>query len=202
VWTQYRPVYERLEGEFCDLTFFISLDDDHLNVYSLKLAELLLQIGQECENAGKTLAAQLQLSPATGTIDRLNFPSLGDLLCPPLSLNSKSVDVVWQYQSLSAFSKSLTPFSTWSSTGSTNPLWYQAYNGLKHDRNTNFIDASFGNVLGGWPVCLFLIYGFEKTILRKILNGLSQLESGLRRTPNCLIQVLFYNWEPAERINA
>lgn len=145
MWTQYWPVYERLESEFCDLTFFISLEDRQLDVFSMKLAELLLRIGQECENSGKTLATQLGLYPASGTVERLTFPPLGDLLCSAVPLNTKTVEVIWVYQSLTV--KSLTPFKTWSATGSINPTWYQAYNGLKHDRNTKFQEAKLGNVL-------------------------------------------------------
>lgn len=147
MWTQYWPIYEQLENELREITFFISLEDVHLNVFSARFAELLLRIGQECENIGKTLATQLALSPSSGTIQRLNFPSLGNLLCTNVALNAKVVEVIWVYQSLSTSKKLLTPFSTWSSSGSVNPVWYDTYNGFKHDRNTHFSRANYGNVI-------------------------------------------------------
>lgn len=145
MWTKYWPVYDRLESEVRELTLFISLEDVHLDVFSMKLAELVLRIGQECENAGKTLATKRRLSPPSGTIQRLSFPSLGNLLCSAIDLSTKVVEVIWAYQSLTT--KLLTPFASWSPAASNSPVWYQAYNGLKHDRNTHFDKGSYRNVL-------------------------------------------------------
>ncbi len=147
MWKQYWPVYERLEREFRDLTFSISLDDANLEVFSMYLAELVLRIGQECENVGKSLAKKLGLSPPSGAIEGLNFPALGKLLCSTVPLNTKTVEVHWVYQSLT--NKLLSPFGSWSSGVSTNPDWYDAYNKLKHDRNANFRKATYRNVLEG-----------------------------------------------------
>jgi len=147
VWKQYWPVYERLEREFRKLTFSISLDDANLEVFSMYLAELVLRIGQECENVGKSLAKELGLSPPSGLIEDLNFPRLGTLLCTTVPLKTKTVEVRWIYQSLT--NKLLSPFDSWSTGTSTNPAWYVAYNGLKHDRNANFRQATYRNVLEG-----------------------------------------------------
>ncbi len=147
MWTQYWPVYERLEKEFRELTFSISLDDANLNVFSIYLAELVLRIGQECENVGKSLAKELGISPLSGRIEKLDFPKLGTLLCSTVPLHTKTVEVRWIYQSLT--NKLLSPFSSWSSGTSTNPAWYVAYNGLKHDRAANFRLATYRNVLEG-----------------------------------------------------
>ena len=162
MWKQYWPVYERLEREFRELTFSISLDDANLEVFSMYLAELVLRIGQECENASKSLAKELGLSPTSRAIEKLNFPELGKLLCASVPLNTKTVEVRWIYQSLA--NKLLSPFSSWSSgTTSTNPAWYDAYNGLKHDRNANFRKATYRNALEGLAGLFILNLWLRKT---------------------------------------
>ena len=110
------------------------------------LAELVLRIGQECENVGKSLAKELGLSPPSGLIEDLNFPRLGTLLCTTVPLKTKTVEVRWIYQSLT--NKLLSPFDSWSTGTSTNPAWYVACNGLNHDRNANYmIRVGFNLVL-------------------------------------------------------
>src|ERR1022692_1611231 len=99
MWTQYWPVYERLEKELCDFTFFVALVDDQLPAYSLKLAELILRVCSECENAAKTLAGQLGLpAPVGKTLQDLKFPGIGNVLCQGAALNTVAVDIVWPYQ--------------------------------------------------------------------------------------------------------
>lgn len=39
------------------------------------------------------------------------------------------------------------PFQAWNLSSSTNPSWYKAYNGMKHDRNANIKQANYRNVL-------------------------------------------------------
>ncbi len=148
MWKKYWPIYERFEKEVCELTFFVSLCDSHLSVYSLKTAELLLRLGAECENAAKALATDRNFNTSGEQIQDLNFPHLGDLLCRHVSFQNKSVKIIWYYQSLTH--EIITPFDTWVSTGkSTNPKWYFAYNGVKHNRDTNFSQASFESILNG-----------------------------------------------------
>lgn len=147
MWKQYWPVYERLEREFRELTFSISLDDVNLDAFSMYLAELVLRIGQECENVGKSLAKKLDLSPPSGAVENLKFQKLGTLLCTTIPLNTKTVEVHWIYQSLT--NNLLSPFSSWSTGVSANPVWYVAYNKLKHDRDANFRKATYRNVLEG-----------------------------------------------------
>jgi hypothetical protein len=155
MWTRYWPIYERLEKEVCDFTFFVALNDAQLQVYSLNLAELILRICAECENVGKTLATELRLPPpAATTIERLNFPDIGNLLSNSIPFNTVAVEIVWIYQDLSNIS--LNPLSTWSPGSSKNPVWYDAYNGLKHNRNANIADANYVNTINALAALFIL----------------------------------------------
>ena len=58
MWTQYWPIYERLEKEICDFTFQVALSDNQLTVHSIKLAEYVLRICSECENCAAELAPE------------------------------------------------------------------------------------------------------------------------------------------------
>lgn len=109
MWTQYWPVYERLEKEFCDLTFSIALNDSHCAVYSMRMAELLLRICSELENAAKKLLSAR--SSELKNVENMNFPSLGDHLCKIIKFQEKEVKIIWPYQSLTK--TEITPFIRW-----------------------------------------------------------------------------------------
>jgi hypothetical protein len=157
-WKGYWPILERLEHEVCELTFAVAFSDDHLGVYSARLAELLLRTCAECENIGKSLCVGRNLGPTGLKVQDFNFPAVGNAICSRIAIHTKQLVIVWPYQSFTA--TSITPFDTWRPTGSTNPIWFNAYNGIKHDRIANATKANVGNVihaLGGlfllnlWP---------------------------------------------------
>ncbi len=155
MWQNYWPIYERSEKEIVELTFSIFLCNAHLSVYSIKMADLLIRIGSECENIAKSVAKTRDFQSSNGKqIEDLNFPGLGDLLCSHISFNTKEVDIIWYYNDLSC--KSIVPFSTWNTTGSLNPKWFKAYNEVKHDRDVTFHQANFENILNGLAALFIL----------------------------------------------
>ena len=145
----YWPIFQRLEDEVCELTFAVAFSDDHRTVYSARLAELLLRTCAECENIGKSLCIVRTLPPGA-KVEGFNFPDVGNTICSQLAIQTKELCMIWPYQSFTA--ASITPFSTWLPSGSTNPAWFKAYNELKHDRIANAKSANVWNVvnaLGG-----------------------------------------------------
>ena len=149
-WTVYWPIFQRLEDEVCELTFFVAFSDDHRTVYSARLAELLLRTCAECENIGKSLCIVRGLAPSGTKIEDFTFPTVGDTICSQLAIQTKELSIIWAYQSFTA--RSITPFSAWLPSGSINPDWFKAYNKVKHDRLANAKNANVWNVvnaLGG-----------------------------------------------------
>lgn len=142
MWTQYWPIYERLEKEICDFTFQVALSDNQLTVHSIKLAEYVLRICSECENCGKALITQLD--PQVNA-SRYSFPRIGNTLIRKAAFNTVKVEIIWPYQTLS--NKQVQPFTVWSRRGKTNPPWFTAYNNLKHDRNVNMQDGNYTNAI-------------------------------------------------------
>ena len=143
-WKSYWPIFERLEGELCELTFAVAFADSHLGVYSARLADLLLRSCAECENVGKSVCVDKTLASATN-VQQFNFPDIGNVICSHIPIYTKELTIIWPYQSLTY--TSIRPFDTWQPIGSMNPDWFNAYNGVKHDRIGNAQKANIKNVI-------------------------------------------------------
>jgi hypothetical protein len=115
--------------------------DNQLKVISMRFADLILRIGAESENGAKVLLIQSKIALKK----KSNFPEVAKALCTKFNFQKARVDIIWPYQELSQ--PFLTPFSSWSSSASNNPKWYNAYHDIKHDRHNNFSCASYGNTL-------------------------------------------------------
>lgn len=153
-WKVYRPILQRLEEEVCELSFFIAFSDDHKEVYSARLSDLLLRTCSECENVGKSLCVVSGLVPSGAKVASWMFSEVGNALCSKFAFQKKQLAIIWPYQTYTT--ASVIPFDTWLPSGSTNPSWFGAYNKLKHDRVAHTMGANVWNAvsaLGG----LFLL---------------------------------------------
>lgn len=149
-WKAYWPIFHRLEDEVCDLTFAVAFSDDHREVYSARLSELLLRICAECENIAKSICIVREFTPSGAKVEDFNFPALGNAICSQIAIHTKEVAIVWPYQSFT--STRIKPFDTWKLAGSSNPAWFDAYNKAKHDRVASAKKSNVWNVvnaLGG-----------------------------------------------------
>jgi len=142
-WKKYWSIYKRIEKEVSDITFDIYLCDEHMDVYSIHMAELLLRIGAECENIIKSLAQANNI-----IIRNKNMQSIIDELCTTFEFQTKEVQIIWNYSFVS--NKIIKPFDTWNNQNSRNPNWYKAYNDIKHNRNdVNIKSATYKNIIFG-----------------------------------------------------
>jgi len=147
-------VYKSLEEDFINYLRFVPLADEHDNVWSLHLGDLLIRIGSILDSFFRRAIFSTVLNTATNistyrTLNdlRINMGTYREVFDPFYGLSSKKI-----YE-LRTF-KSLTPFSNWSSNRS--PDWWEAYNHVKHDRFKNKKEATLKstlNALGG----LFLL---------------------------------------------
>lgn len=178
-WKKFLPVYQRIESEFCELTYDVELADAHLDVYSIRFADLILRIGAESENVAKAILATnptgFGLDP--DKIPHLNFPRVGDALSVQMGtfrVHAKTISLIWPYHSLSQGKQTVRPFDTWrencGGTGncgrgkpckakepcSENPAWYASYNSVKHDRVKSMHNATLGAVYHGLAGLLIL----------------------------------------------
>ena len=145
VWKSYWPIFERLEDELCELTFAVAFADSHLSVYSARLSDILLRSCAECENVAKSLCNDKQLVAGGVDVQEFNFSAVGNAICARIPIYTKGLTVIWPYQSLTT--TTVRPFDTWQSNASKNPDWFNAYNGVKHDRIGNAQKANVKNVI-------------------------------------------------------
>jgi hypothetical protein len=149
-WKAYWPIFEQLEEELCELSFSIAFSDTHLCVYSARLADLLLRSCEECENVGKALCNEKDLVASGTDVAHFNFPQIGMAICSHICIHGKELVIIWPYQTLTR--TTIKPFDSWRRRNNPNPAWFDAYNGVKHDRITRATDAKLDhviNALGG-----------------------------------------------------
>jgi hypothetical protein len=57
--------------------------------------------------------------------------STEDAITSRIAINTRELAIIWPYQTFTA--TIIVPFDTWQPTGSKNPPWFDAYNGIKHE---------------------------------------------------------------------
>jgi hypothetical protein len=139
---------QRLEREFLDICEYVQLADEHLDVYSYKLMNLLVAIGVEFDSVGnalltKWLATQhiqdQNLSERlTGRQTHGDFFNMGDYRetfeQPPFLASTRSVSV-------NPLSLVLQPFHPPPRSGQS-LAWWAAFTSLKNYRIANFIRSA------------------------------------------------------------
>jgi hypothetical protein len=56
------PIYQKLESELADLSFYIAFTKSNLPTYSIKIADLLLRTVSECENIMSVICKKEKVS--------------------------------------------------------------------------------------------------------------------------------------------
>lgn len=134
----YFPVYRSIESEVIELSKGIYFSDEQLNVYSIKISELLSRCLTEIESLYKDLYRDLKKS------DPEKIGDAWRLLDKEWGLSAKQIAVTSDsFFFDKAFQPYLSPFDY--SNGSIDDF-YSAYNAIKHDRAKNLPKANL-NVL-------------------------------------------------------
>jgi hypothetical protein len=106
----------------------IEPDIGNLQVYGLKIREVLLLACMEVESGWVAVLKENQYSSSRNTTTQDYFK-----LCKPMLLDAYEIQLQ-QYPNYPAF----TPFNNWNPARPTaSLLWYDAYNKTKHDREAN-----------------------------------------------------------------
>lgn len=130
----YWPVYKNLEAEFLKIMYYVHIDDEQLDVYSSKIADLILRAAIEIESICK------ELYVANGGISKKNIKFdhhiLDEMLIPNWVLDKKVV-IITAYNCFRT-QRELYPFVKGESRTSASSCqtfsWNNAYQNLKHDR--------------------------------------------------------------------
>ena len=151
------PIYKQLEKELSELSYYISFDKKQLNVYSIKISDLLLRTVSEIENIAKELCKKenIKFYDKKRHIRKfVNFNEYVDKLEEKYLLSKKLVDFNLDNanENIEIKGKSSKVFS-----------WYFAYNKIKHDRVKYFKQANLNNLIHALAALFLLnIYYLDK----------------------------------------
>lgn len=165
------PIYMRLEQEFKELSYYITIDKNQLKTYSIKIADLILRASAECENIACELCKKegIKFVDSKGHIRKVvNFNEYIEALNKIYNLQWKNVNPIYENISNNAFDMKLTPFVKHKIkvNGKEKEVipWYNAYNKIKHDRIKNYRKANMENlILTLGALFLLNIYYKDKT---------------------------------------
>ena len=140
IWKNYWPIYQNLEKEIQRLSFDIQFCDKHAGVFSVKITSLLSWISAECEGSAKILAKRAGLK-INGKKCFFNY--MKNLSGKYKKMTSAEIEIIWPFQNFSQ--SKVKPFENLAI--GKNPVWFNAYNKVKHDRENNIKDGNLKNVI-------------------------------------------------------
>jgi len=143
----YWIVYKNIEKELIDLSNLIHVDDKQIEIYSVKIAELLLRTVVEVESISKTLYFQ-NGGTKPDDIGLFFDTDCIDLLEKKWLLSKKQV-----YVSAPNFyftlldNQVLTPLKKANKRGTSSSDWQKAYQAIKHNRVTSLPKANLKHLI-------------------------------------------------------
>ena len=159
------PIYKNLEREVVELSRQIHFDDSQLNVYSVKISELLLRCVVEVEAIAKDLYFR---NGGENPTDRdLYFDTdCLNLLEDKWSLSKKVVIVssnnfYFQFKE----NKILTPLKKANKRGTSAADWEKAYQAVKHNRTANLSKGNIKNLLRAMGALFLLNLYYKEDII-------------------------------------
>lgn len=163
------PIYKQLEKELSELSYYISFDKKQLNVYSIKISDLLLRTVSEIENIAKELCKKenIKFYDKKRHIRKfVNFNEYVDKLEEKYLLSKKFVEFKLDNANQNIYDFKLTPFfKDKEIKGKSSKVfsWYFAYNKIKHDRVKYFKQANLNNLIHALAALFLLnIYYLDK----------------------------------------
>lgn len=123
-----------LEDDVARLSRYLELTKDNFSSYSLELARILFAASSEIDVVSKRLCQQANSKSKAQNITQYKKEILE--IYPQLP--SCVVEIP-------RFGLTLKPWQQWKKDG--NPLWWGAYNNVKHHRHTHFAEANLKHTL-------------------------------------------------------
>lgn len=141
--------YNLIMEDFDQILSFIDPDDENLPTFSHRTFELLLRTCTALETVFKRILTDRNYnSPSGRELNIRDYATLNN------DLRLSEYDV--SFGSWRSGAKIIKPFEAWTTN---EPLpWYQAYNHAKHDRDQNFKEANFKNLIDAIAGLFVLLY--------------------------------------------
>lgn len=144
-----------LEDDLVHLSRYIEFSPQNFDSYSLELTRILFAAGAEIDVVLKCLCEKLQPKSKADGISK--YKEIVLVAYPELLLSVVEVP---------RYDLKFTPWASWE--GSTSPIWWRAYNSVKHHRHTHYSDASLANVLNAVSALFVLLLFYYRD---EAMNG-------------------------------
>lgn len=124
-----------LEKDLETLSRYVEFCDANFECYSLEMARMLFSASSEVDVIAKQLCRKINLTSQADNINQYRDEIVSSY---PNIPNFKVT--------IPRFGLNLTPWEKWKESGGV-PIWWVAYNKVKHHRNTDFHRANLKNML-------------------------------------------------------
>ena len=136
-----------LERDMESASRYIEFCESNFSVFSIELAHLLFAAASEVDVVAKLLCEQITPAISPGNINEYKA-----ILLPAVP------DLPHAEVFVPRYGLSFRPWSNWG--GQQNPVWWQSYNNVKHERDVHFQEATLKNALNALGALLIVIYHY------------------------------------------
>lgn len=123
-----------LEDDVGRLSRYLEPTEANFEAYSLELVRILFAAGSEVDVVAKQLCNQIDTASTANSIDQYQIQLMGHF--PEIAQSQVLIP---------RFGLSLSPWERWAHN--QNPVWWRAYNKVKHERHVHFSMANLRNAL-------------------------------------------------------
>lgn len=192
------PVYQNLEKEFLQLSNYIHISDDQLNVYSMHISDLIIRCSIEIEAISKELYKDINNCSSHDNSNSKSKYLKFDIDCIDFlekrwKLSEKRIVVsAPSIYFTEEANRILVPLKKANKLGKSGSKWKQAYQALKHDRRESLKLGSIKNLLNsiGSLFILNLYYKDERYDLGRVFMPTMEFDN---RVGSELFSVYLFN---------
>ncbi|MGE0645451.1 MAG: hypothetical protein AB7P24_17470 [Nitrospira sp.] len=123
-----------LEDDINRLSRYLEPTEANFRAYSLELARILLAAASEVDIVAKQLCNHIDTSNTANNMDQYRTKLMGH-----------RPEIAQSMVLIPKFGLSLSPWKCWANN--QNPVWWRAYNKVKHERHVHFPEANLKNAL-------------------------------------------------------
>ena len=157
-----------LEQDLIKVARFIEFTKDNFNTYSIELAHLLLAASSEVDVVLKALCNIKKPDVNHQTICHYKNTIKAELSG---LINDKCY--------IHRYGLELEPWSIWN--GNENPIWWQSYNNVKHQRDKHFSEANLENTLNAMAgLSLVVLYYYRESFAQEMTHTFKEVTRRLQ----------------------
>lgn len=170
-YSNYLRQLEFILGELHAVFMVVEPDKNNFKTFGNTIRNILILACTEFDSLMKLILKENKIEKANDRYNTNDFV----LLLNPLKLRDYSLSL----KNINEINV-ISPFSKWNKKSPTKSLsWYDAYNGIKHDRINNFEQANLSNALNaimGFAATLIAKYGYRNDLWNEKIGKIIQID--------------------------